>query len=132
MNGWCSPIVGAQSHKSVLATQLCLDMHEEFPQEIIAPRILTYRWRISVREARILRDEVDEGFQRGNSMAHDAHKKAAEHHEHAAKAHHAAAAHHAKGDHAAAHEQATKAHEHSETAQAHSTEAHQKSSAHHS
>ena len=30
-------------------------------------------------------------------MAHDAHKKAAEHHEHAAKAHHAAAEHHAAG-----------------------------------
>jgi hypothetical protein len=43
-------------------------------------------------------------------MAHDAHKKAAEHHEHAAKAHHAAAEHHAKGDHHTAHEHATKAH----------------------
>ena len=46
-------------------------------------------------------------------MAHDAHKKAAEHYEHAAEVYHAAAEHHAKGDHEAAHEHATKAQEHS-------------------
>ena len=32
-------------------------------------------------------------------MAHESHRKAAEHHEHAAKAHHAAADHHEQGNH---------------------------------
>jgi len=66
-----------------------------------------------------------------NTMAHEAHRKAAEHHEHAAKAHHAAAAHHEAGDHAAAHEHSEKAHEHSEAAHEHSTEAHSHSKSKH-
>jgi hypothetical protein len=62
-------------------------------------------------------------------MAHEAHKKAAEHHEHAAKAHHEAAKHHEAGDHEAAAEHTAKAHEHSTAAHGHSTDAHTKSAA---
>ena len=57
---------------------------------------------------------------KGDSIAHAAHKKASELHEHAARAHHA------KGDHHAAHEYATKAQEIHD----HSTEAHAKPVAH--
>jgi hypothetical protein len=77
-----------------------------------------------------LAEKQNDSFSEVIPMAHDAHKKAAEHHEHAAKARHEAAEHHAKGDHATAHEHSMKAHEHSTAAHEHSTAAHQKSVAH--
>jgi hypothetical protein len=62
------------------------------------------------------------------SMAHEAHRKAAEHHEHAAKAHHAAADHHEQGNHEEAQKLSHLAHEHSAKAHEHSHAAHEKSS----
>ncbi len=74
-----------------------------------------------------LRGETPE--KRIGHMPQDSHKKAAEHHEIAAKSHRTAAEHHEKGDNKVAAEHATKAHEHSTEAHKHSTEAHAKSAA---
>jgi hypothetical protein len=62
-----------------------------------------------------------------NTMAKEAHHKAAEHHDNAAKAHRTAAEHHEKGDNETAQKHSQTAHEHSTKAHESSTEAHNKS-----